>query len=213
MSDDKIVEKTLAGAQDFQQECELKFHAIKEYRRADPDRAKSLLDEVLKATKEKDPKLYEQAKRIQFQVAPEGLEFPEFPEGTKDTEGKPIKIADYKGKIVLVDFWAAWCGPCMAEAPNVVRAYKEYHPKGFEIIGISLDQSKERMEKAVEEHGMTWRQYFDGLGWKSKVGTAYGINSIPATYLVGKDGKVVASNLRGQALDKKLAELLEDGSE
>lgn len=172
------------------------------------EEAGKLIDEIVAAAKDKNPALAKDAEAMRFQVAPKGLPFPEFPEGTKDTEGKDIKIADYKGKVVMVDFWAAWCGPCMAEAPNVVKAYEKYHPKGFEIIGISLDKSKDDMEKAMKEKGMTWRQYFDGLYWQSKVGRAYGINAIPATYLVGPDGKIVTSNVRGPKLEAELGKLL-----
>jgi peroxiredoxin len=136
------------------------------------------------------------------------MPYPEIPAGAKDLDGKEIRIADYKGKVVMVDFWAAWCGPCMTEAPNVVRAYVKYHPKGFEIIGISLDHTKDEMLKAVKEKGMTWRQYFDGRGWENAVSQAYGIQAIPATYLVGPDGKVITNQTRGSKLEAELENLL-----
>jgi thiol-disulfide isomerase/thioredoxin len=135
-----------------------------------------------------------------------GKDFPAFSE--KDLNGKPLALADFKGKVVLVDFWATWCGPCVDELPNVLAAYEKYHGKGFEIIGISLDQSRDALTAFIKERGMQWPQYFDGLGWKNKLAEQYGIQSIPATFLLDGDGKIVAKGLRGQALDKKLATLL-----
>ncbi len=135
-----------------------------------------------------------------------GQDFPAINETGLD--GKPLSTAALKGKVVLVDFWATWCGPCVGELPNVLAAYKKYHDKGFEIIGISLDKNKDTLTGFLQEKGMTWGQYFDGQGWQNKVSTAFGINSIPATFLLGRDGKIVAKDLRGGALDKKLAELL-----
>jgi thiol-disulfide isomerase/thioredoxin len=135
-----------------------------------------------------------------------GKPFPPFTE--KDLNGKPLALADFKGKIVLVDFWATWCGPCVEELPNVLAAYQKYHDKGFEIIGISLDQNRDALTGFIKERGMTWAQYFDGLGWKSKLGEQYGIQSIPSTFLLDKDGIIIAKNLRGSGLSNKLATLL-----
>jgi thiol-disulfide isomerase/thioredoxin len=126
----------------------------------------------------------------------------------KDINGHDIDLSKMKGKVVLVDFWATWCGPCIAEMPNVIKAYGEYHDKGFEVIGISLDQDKGALEKFIADKKMTWPQYFDGKGWGNEISTGFGINSIPATFLIGKDGKIAATDLRGPALDSKIAELL-----
>jgi thiol-disulfide isomerase/thioredoxin len=125
-----------------------------------------------------------------------------------DTQGNEFDLAKLKGKVVLVDFWATWCGPCVAEMPNVIAAYEKFHDKGFEIVGISLDQDKDSLLKFIEEQKMPWPQYFDGKGWENEIAGRYGIRGIPATFLVGKDGKIAASNLRGGALEAKLAELL-----
>jgi|TARA_B110000116_G_scaffold144522_1_gene125315 thiol-disulfide isomerase/thioredoxin len=116
--------------------------------------------------------------------------------------GKEIDLADMKGKVVLIDFWATWCGPCIAELPNVRKAYEDYHDKGFEIIGISLDKAKDeaKLKSFVKDENMPWPQAFDGKGWDTDLAQQYGISSIPATFLVGKDGKIVSSNLRGPAL-------------
>ena len=135
-----------------------------------------------------------------------GAPFPECNE--KDINGAPLSISGLKGKVVLVDFWATWCGPCVAELPNVLAAYAKYHAQGFEIVGISLDRSEDALKTFVKEKGMTWAQYFDGQGWDSKLGKQYGVTSIPATYLLGRDGVIVAKDLRGPALEAELARLL-----
>jgi thiol-disulfide isomerase/thioredoxin len=111
------------------------------------------------------------------------------------------------GKVVLVDFWATWCGPCVAELPNVKKAYQDLHAKGFEIVGISLDRDKERLTKFLAENEMTWPQYFDGLQWQNKISTQYGINSIPSMWLVDKKG--ILRDMNGRAgLEEKVQKLL-----
>ncbi len=147
-----------------------------------------------------------ESKKIQESLK-EGTVFPDFQE--KDLDGKALSIADYKGKVLLVDFWATWCGPCVAELPNVLKAYEKHHAAGFEILGISLDQSEEKLRAFIKEKNMPWRQYFDGKGWESKLGGKYGVNSIPATYLLDKEGKIIAKNLRGEALEEAVAKALE----
>jgi thiol-disulfide isomerase/thioredoxin len=137
------------------------------------------------------------AKKIQRTLVA-GAAFPEFEE--KDLDEKPLSLANYKGKVVLIDFWATWCGPCVAELPNVIKAYNKYHDKGFEIVGVSLDSEKEKLVAFIKENKMPWPQYFDGKGWESKLGTKYGINSIPATYLVDKEGKIIGKEFSRRCL-------------
>jgi thiol-disulfide isomerase/thioredoxin len=152
-------------------------------------------------------KLDAQKESLQTQAALKpGAAFPDFDE--KDLAGAPLSIGKFKGKVVLVDFWATWCGPCVAELPNVLAAYEKYHSKGFEIVGISLDQSESKLKGFLSEQKMTWPQYFDGKGWESKLGHKYGVTSIPATYLLDGDGRIIAKDLRGEALDAELARLL-----
>ncbi|MBE7496626.1 MAG: TlpA family protein disulfide reductase [Verrucomicrobiaceae bacterium] len=122
-------------------------------------------------------------------------------------DGREVDLSKMQGKVVLIDFWATWCGPCVAELPNVLKAYKELHPKGFEIIGISLDSDKGKLEAFVKERGMEWPQYFDGKSWKNEISSRYGINSIPAMWLVNKKGMVVSTSARG-GLEEKAAKLL-----
>ena len=128
-----------------------------------------------------------------------------------DMQGVSRKLSDYAGKghYVLVDFWASWCGPCRQEMPLVKSLYEKYHPKGFEIVGVSFDTNKEDWTKAVEQMGMTWPQLSDLKAWKSEAAQLYDIRAIPATLLIGPDGKIVASGLRGAQLQKKLEEIYE----
>ncbi len=135
-----------------------------------------------------------------------GATFPDFNE--KDTDGKPLSIANYKGKVVLIDFWATWCGPCVKELPNVLQAYEKHHAAGFEIIGISLDSQAEKLEKFVKEKNMPWPQFFDGKGWENKLAQQYGVNSIPATYLLDREGKIIGKGLRGEKLEEAVAAAL-----
>jgi thiol-disulfide isomerase/thioredoxin len=124
-----------------------------------------------------------------------------------DAEGKPVKFADFKGKYVLVDFWASWCGPCRAENPNVLKAYNLYKDKNFTVLGVSLDDKGENWKKAIKDDAMPWTQVSDLKGWNNEVSTYYGIRGIPSTLLIDPNGKIIAKDLRGEILNKKLEEL------
>ncbi|MBP6602348.1 MAG: TlpA family protein disulfide reductase [Verrucomicrobiales bacterium] len=125
-----------------------------------------------------------------------------------DLAGKEIDLSTMKDKVILVDFWATWCGPCVAEMPNVIAAYEEHHKNGFEVVGISLDEDKSAVEKFVSDKKMPWPQYFDGKGWENEIAQKYGIRSIPATFLVGKGGKIIGANLRGPELEAAVKKAL-----
>jgi peroxiredoxin len=125
-----------------------------------------------------------------------------------DAQGKPIRLSSFKGRYVLVDFWASWCGPCRRENPAVVKAYEQFHPKGFDILGVSLDDSKADWLEAIQKDGLHWAQVSDLKGWKNDVASEYGIQGIPMNFLLDKDGKIIAKGLRGEDLAKKLQEVL-----
>lgn len=126
-----------------------------------------------------------------------------------DTEGKAHKLSEYcgKGHYVLIDFWASWCGPCRMEMPNVKENYEKYHAKGFDVVGLSFDNKADAWKKAINEMGLNWIHLSDLKGWRSIAAQTYGIQGIPASLLVNPKGIIVARDLRGEALGKKLAEI------
>ena len=157
-------------------------------------------DQILVSLKQQ-----EEAKKVAAALVP-GAAFADFNE--KDLAGKPLSVAQCKGKVVLIDFWATWCGPCVRELPNVLETYKKHHGQGFEIIGISLDQDREKLESFIKSKDMSWPQFFDGKGWENKLAAQYGITSIPATFLLDREGKIIARDLRGENLEQAVAKAL-----
>lgn len=139
-------------------------------------------------------------------LIPVGSVAPDFSQATPD--GKQLKLSDLRGKVVLIDFWASWCRPCRMENPNVKRVYDRFHTKGFEILGVSLDKDKSAWTGAIQQDGLPWKHVSDLGFWNNAAAQQYGVSSIPYTVLLDRDGKVLAKNLRGQALEDKLAEVL-----
>ena len=122
--------------------------------------------------------------------------------------GKDLALSSLRGKVVLIDFWASWCGPCRKEMPNVKRAYEKFKNKGFEIYGVSLDKDRQDWLDAISKDGLTWPQVSDLKYWQSEAAQTYAVQSIPFTVLIDKEGKIIATELRGAELEKKLAEVL-----
>lgn len=142
------------------------------------------------------------------QPVPVGEEFPNF-KGTDLLTGKEFSLSDFRGKVVLIDFWATWCRPCVNEVPNVKSAYEKYHDQGFEIISISLDRSIDACKQFAQSREMNWMHIADGKFWKAELAVRFGVHSIPQMYLIGRDGKVVSDNARGKALAAAIEKALQ----
>jgi thiol-disulfide isomerase/thioredoxin len=156
----------------------------------------------------------EEAKKIQEtlvqETLPVGTPFPDF--DVKDLDGKPMSVAAYKGKVVMIDFWATWCPPCRAEAPNIAKTYQKYHDKGFEIIGISLDRKgdKDKLVAFTKENNMPWGQYYDEAGGPGKLAQKCAVDTIPRAFLLDGNGKIIAKGdaIRGEALEPAVKKAL-----
>lgn len=178
------------------------FNEKMDKNQAEVEKVYNLLDEKIK-TSYYGKKLAELS--TQLKGTSEGQPAPDFT--LNDVNGKPVSLSSFKGKITLIDFWASWCGPCRAENPHVVAAYKQFHEKGFDILGVSLDEDKAQWEKAIEKDGLTWTHVSDLKGWSSAAAALYGVQSIPSNFLLDKEGKIIAKDLRGDALEAKLKTL------
>ncbi len=161
------------------------------------EKSKAVLQEITSGNAPEEAKKQAQSvlKRMDAVGKPVEIKF-------TSIDGKEIDLQKMKGKVVLVDFWATWCGPCVAEIPNVKATYEKLSPKGFEIVGISFDQDKSKLESFVKDKGLAWPQYFDGKGWENKFGQEFGIRSIPTMWLVDKQGNLRDMNARANLEDK-----------
>ena len=170
------------------------------------------VEEILAAMKEKGSQLpFYKAIMLEREAAAKtavGAKFTDI--AMKSIDGKEMKVSDYvsKNKLTLIDFWASWCGPCMAEMPVVKKAYDQFHAKGFEVVGISLDENADAWKAAVERLKLPWPQMSDLKGWQSEGAQLYNVKAIPTNALVQNDGTIIAKDLRGDSLIVKLGELL-----
>jgi peroxiredoxin len=156
-----------------------------------PDKARPLLQEIVRGAAPDNMKTAaaEQLKKLDALGKPVELQF-------TAVDGRSVDLARLKGKVVLIDFWATWCPPCVGEVPNVKKAYDQFHAKGFEIVGISLDKDKDKLTQFVADHKMEWPQFFDGLYWQNKYARQFGIESIPAMWLIDKKGALRVGDAR-----------------
>ncbi len=131
-----------------------------------------------------------------------------FPFNTSDLSGRAFSLDDYKGRVVLLDFWATWCGPCIGELPETRVVYDKYHAQGFDVVGISLDEKRDDLTAFLKKENLSWPQVFDGKGWNSPLAKQYGVRAIPATFLIGRDGKIAAVDVRGMGLEPAVKQAL-----
>ncbi len=174
-------------------------------RLSDEDKAKAL---AVQGEFQKFPAIVEMKAQMAAETkSSEGNPYIDFT--MNDLNGTPHKLSEYvgKGKYVLIDFWASWCGPCRREMPNVIALYKKYKDKGFDIVGISLDSNKNAWQNAISQMGMPWHHLSDLKGWKNSGAKLYGVNAIPSTRLVDPKGNIIGKDLRGEELAAKLAEI------
>jgi len=160
-------------------------------------------DRMPEAIKSLEPEVAKQ--KIRESLAP-GKLFPDF--NVTNMAGNPLSVAQYRGKVVLIDFWATWCPPCRRELPNVVAIYQKYHPQGFEIIGVTLDDDQTSVANFIKDSNMPWPEHFEGTGWDNTLVAKYGVSAIPDNILVDAQGHILGRGLKGDDLAQAVAKAL-----
>ncbi len=201
-----------AGSMDARTRALLMFYLASSYVQNEKfDKAEQLYGRILKETPSENSKIRQAVQQEMKSLETKkkltsGCQAIPFPESVRNLSGDKIAIRNYRGKVILLDFWATWCKPCLDEMPNVKELYEEYHDDGFEIIGVSLDRSKENLVSYVDENGIGWPQIYDGQG--GRIATSYAVSAIPSTFLLDREGRIVDRNLRGKALEEAVERLL-----
>jgi len=210
----EMKEKVFLGFSREHSQSPVALFALEQFVGDDPDINVQLAEPVFKQLPEavrKSVEGNEIGNRIaQAKITAIGSEAMEFTQ--PDTSGNPVSLSSFRGKYVLLDFWASWCGPCRQENPNVVRAFQKYRNKGFEILGVSLDKPNDKVKwlKAIHDDGLAWTHVSDLQYWNNAVAKQYGVQAIPQNFLLDPQGRIIGKNLRGDELQKKLAEIYKD---